>query len=175
MKTKGNTKPKTDTTEQQQPSTAPDVVLNPAPTIEPTQEPATVPSLAPDNAPVPAALLPWNTASIDEVLALQEQLDAKKEHAIKGLLARIDESKAQLKMLGYEFDEPSWVAPKARPTATAKKTTATTKKPGTSGAVKNCPYCGEGAGHDGKAHRYQTKKKAFTADEIAERKLLGKA
>jgi hypothetical protein len=87
---------------------------------------------------------PPAATSIEDVLEEIAKTEAKKQWAIKGLLLRIEESKAQLAKLGWTEDEPAWVAPTAKRSytkkATAKKTTAT-KKSKAAGAVKFCPTC----------------------------------
>jgi hypothetical protein len=72
----------------------------------------------------------------------------------------------QLRELGHD-PEPAFLkpatTPKARTKAPAKKRTP--KMPTTPGG-KFCPVCNTTGSHDGRAHRYQKTKKAFTAEEL---------
>ncbi len=128
--------------------------------------------------PVQAELEPPTETSIEAVLEDIAKTEAKKQWAIKGLLLRIKESKAQLAKLGWTEDEPAWVAPTAKRKAGIRKvgnalykSAATEKASKTAKAagVKFCPVCNAETPtfpHDGRAHRYQTKKKAFTESEL---------
>jgi len=132
---------------EEPPSEAP-VTSEPVPATEPVAEPARMPT------PV----------SVDDVLKLKHDYESKREAAIQELLAQRNRIERQLRELGHD-PEPEFLAtaPKAGTKAPAKKRTP--KMPTTPGE-KFCPVCNTTGSHDGRAHRYQKKKKAFTADEL---------
>jgi hypothetical protein len=112
--------------------------------------------------------------SIEEVLALQAQFESKRQSAISALLARIESDTAKLAKLGYKPAdmEPEWVSGPAIPAESLpvlrKPSAPPTKKRKVGGKTATesfCKICNT-SGHDGRAHRYQPKKKPFTNEEI---------
>ncbi len=121
--------------------------------------------LEPPNEP-PAPPATATPGIVEDVLRLTKELESKRQTAIQELLAQRNRIERQLRELGHD-PEPAFVKPataaKTRTKAPAKKRTP--KMPTTPGE-KFCPICNTTGSHDGRAHRYQKKKKAFTADEL---------
>ncbi len=91
---------------------------------------------------------------------MQAVLESKRQSAIADLLGQRAEIDQHLSALGYDGTSP---APK--PTALSLTTTPKAAKPGKKTAAERyCSYCNE-FGHDGRAHRFQKKKKRFTQAE----------
>lgn len=90
--------------------------------------------------------------------------DEAKEEALE----KANEAVASLNALGLEYRLVNGAEPAARVTKAAGKTTASTK-----GMVRDapCSICGfkTSPPHDARAHRGQTKKKAFTAAELKDK------
>ncbi len=137
------------------------------PQPEPVGPIANVELVPPQEPPAPPATA--TPGIVEDVLRLTKELASKKETAIQELLRKQSEIRNQLALLGYD-PEPEFLAttPKAR-TKAPRKAPATKRKPPkmpTTPGEKFCPICNTTGSHDGRAHRYQKKKKAFTADEL---------
>jgi hypothetical protein len=117
-----------------------------------------VPSTEPARMPGPV--------SVDDVLKLKQDYESQREAAIQELLAQRNRIERQLRELGHD-PEPAFLKPATVPKAPRKASAAkrTPKMPTTPGE-KFCPVCNSNGSHDGRAHRYQKKKKAFTAEEL---------
>jgi hypothetical protein len=109
---------------------------------------------------------PTSSVSIEDVLDLQNRLDSMKDAAIKGLLRRIEESKAQLARLGYveQTPEPGWITTAPRTITPAKRRGVGRGRGSKPKSGRFCKVCNV-TGHDRRAHKNHPKK--FTADELA--------
>ena len=123
-------------------------------------EPAVV-AAAQVQEPVAVPVLETEYMTVEDVLNLQAKLASVRQSAIMTLLSQIETAKKKLAQLGYEDEDEPDVPNSIRPNV--RKPAAT--KAGT--AVPFCKLCNVD-GHDGRAHRSQAVKKAFTAKEQAE-------
>ena len=126
------------------------VAADPAPKPQPIKTQVNeAASAAP--APAPAALT--NTAIIADVVRLQKELSDKRNAAVEALLAQRDEIDGVLMSLGHDVHAIT----------TSTRTRRRSSKPV---SERFCAIC-EITGHDKRAHRSQTKKRKFTAEELA--------
>ncbi len=114
-------------------------------------------------------------AVFQEVADLQEALDVMKEAAINDLLVKRAEIDQHLAALGFDGTVKAPAAPKVRtstevPASTRQKTKGKKTKKGKRTSKpreeRYCPICMD-FGHDGRAHKSQGVKKAFTKAELA--------
>jgi hypothetical protein len=142
--------------------------LDPA-TTTPPPEPvgpiANVELVPPNEPPAPPATA--TPGIVEDVLRLTKELASKKEAAIQELLRKQSEIRKQLALLGYD-PEPEFLKPATKARTKAPATKRKPPKMPTTPGEKFCPICNTTGSHDGRAHRYQKKKKAFTAEELKE-------
>lgn len=109
---------------------------------------------------------PKQLSVVDEVLALQKQLDERKQSAIDALLEQERAIKEQLSLLGFtQSAAPSYRRPPQQRSSApaAPRAPQTAKVPG----QLYCRYCNTHGSHDARAHRGQAVKKAFSASELS--------
>lgn len=114
-------------------------------------------------------------AAYQEFADMQSALEAKRQETIEQLLTKRVELDGLLQALGYE-GTPSANAPPVlaaaelgtrRPYGSkTAKGKGSTKKTGSVRVDRYCPYCDMIGMHDGRAHKSQKKKKAFTQSEL---------
>lgn len=106
---------------------------------------------------------------------MQAALDVMKEAAINDLLVKRAEIDQHLAALGFDGAVKAPVAPKVTtsidvPASTPKKTKSKKGRKGKRTSKpreeRYCPICLD-FGHDGRAHKSQSVKKAFTKAELA--------
>ena len=104
---------------------------------------------------------------------LIEEANGLIEEAKQEQLDIITAAIGELKELGFSYSLTASGASKTAP-KTAKPSAGAAKSTVGYNAAKSCPICNT-AGHDGRAHRNQEPKQAFTAEELASRGLAAQA
>ena len=107
-------------------------------------------------------------AAIDRIRELDEERAQIFDQAKEEALERANEAVAALVALGLQYRLVNGVEPSPRITKTSGKAAV-----GSKGAVRDapCSICGfkTSPPHDARAHRGQTKKKAFNAAELSDK------